>query len=158
MRSGESEREITEIVETKSYSTRRWVGKKYSCEKEQAAQHQRTHRRTKGGTISNKLQMCKKNAKAKGLEFDLTNAQLTQLWDKQGGKCALSGVDLGYIGSGWTAASVDRVDPEKGYTIDNIQWVCWRVNDAKSNMTNDDFITMCHAIAATSPYTKPTSN
>lgn len=108
------------------------------------------HRRTLKGTISHKRQGAKKNAAAKGLEFALINRDLHELWDKQNGKCALSGVELGYIGTGWSAASIDRVDPTKGYTIDNVQWTCWRVNDAKSDMTNSDFINMCAAIAATS--------
>jgi hypothetical protein len=125
---------------------------KHSCEKEQNAKQQRDHRRTKKGTISNKLQQCKKNARAKTLEFALTNKLLTELWEKQEGCCALSGAALGYIGSGWSTASVDRIDPNRGYVPENVQWVCWRVNDAKSNMNNEDFIAMCHAIAATSPY------
>lgn len=136
----------------------RWTKSKWSSDQEANAAHQRTHRRTKGGTISNKLQMCKKTAKAKGLDYDLTNAFLTALWDKQEGRCALSGVELGYIGSGWSSASVDRIDSTKGYVEDNVQWTCWRVNEAKSNMANEDFIAMCHAIAATSPYTSNLNN
>ena len=111
---------------------------------------QHRHRRTLKGTISNKRQSAKKNATAKGLEFSLTTSDLTELWNEQNGKCALSGVELGYIGSGWCSASIDRIDPLKGYTIDNVQWTCWRVNDAKANMTNTDFVNMCTAIASTS--------
>lgn len=115
-------------------------------------QHQYTHRRTYKGTTSNKLQSAKKNARYKNLEFDLDIDYVRSLWEKQQGKCALSGVTLGFIGAGWSAASLDRIDPAKGYIKGNVQWVCWRVNDAKSNMSSEDFITMCHAIAATSPY------
>lgn len=107
------------------------------------------HRRTKRGTISNKRAYARKNAKAKGLEFDLSNRFLTELWDKQYGRCALSGAELGYIGTGWSAASIDRIDPSKGYVEGNVQWTCWRANDAKANMTNEDFVSMCRAIAAT---------
>lgn len=114
------------------------------------AELQHRHRRTYKGTISHKLQSAKKRAAKDGLEFALTNSDLHELWSSQGGRCALSGAELGYIGTGWNAASIDRKDPEQGYTPDNVQWVCWRVNDAKSNMTNQDFVTMCAAIAATS--------
>jgi hypothetical protein len=114
------------------------------------AELQYNHRRTLKGTISNKRAYCRKNAVAKGLEFSLTTGYLQELWDKQQGKCALSGADLGYIGSGWSSASVDRIDPAGGYVEGNVQWVCWRVNDAKANMNNQDFINMCAAIAGTS--------
>lgn len=112
------------------------------------AELQHRHRRTLKGTISNKRAYCRKNAIAKGLEFSLTTSYLQELWDRQGGKCALSGVDMGYIGSGWSTASVDRIDPSIGYVEGNVQWVCWRVNDAKANMNNIDFINMCAAITA----------
>ena len=110
------------------------------------AELQHRHRRTKKGTISNKRAYCRKNAKAKGLEFSLTTKELTNLWEEQEGCCALCGNTLGYIGTGWCAASVDRVSPHRGYVIDNVQWVHWRCNDAKANMTNADFINMCAAI------------
>lgn len=106
------------------------------------------HRRTKKGTISNKRAFCKKNAKAKGVAFSLTTEYLTKLWDSQGGCCALCGGELGYIGSGWLAASVDRIDPNKGYVEGNVQWTHWRCNDAKSSMHNEDFLRMCAAITA----------
>lgn len=111
------------------------------------AELQYRHRRTFKGTISNKRAYCRKNAKAKSLAFSLTTKYLTRLWEQQDGRCALSGAPLGLIGSGWSAASVDRIDPEKGYEEGNVQWVCWRVNDAKSNMGNRDFILFCRSVA-----------
>lgn len=117
---------------------------------------QHRHRRTLKGTISNKLQSCKKNARLKGLSFNLTTPYLTELWNQQQGLCALSGVELGFIGTGWCTASVDRIDPSLGYDIGNVQWVAWRVNDAKSNMNNQDFIDMCRAICITQEKTYDT--
>lgn len=115
------------------------------------AELQHRHRRTKKGTISNKRQSAKKNARRKGLSFSLTTKFLTELWDKQKGKCALSGVPMGFIGSGWAAASIDRIDPCKGYDCDNVQWVCWRVNDSKSTMKDLDFVVMCRAVSSNNP-------
>lgn len=109
---------------------------------------QYNHRRTRKGTISNKRQSCKKNAKNKGLEFSLTTEELTNLWESQGGCCALCGGELGYIGTGWVSASVDRINPDFGYTPHNVQWTHWRCNDAKSNMDNTSFLEMCAAITA----------
>ena len=114
-----------------------------------ANKYQRTYRRTKKGTINDRMYGAKRRAREKDWEYTLTLDSLVELWDKQQGLCALSGVTLGYIGSKWNVASLDRIEPTKGYTINNVQWVAWRVNDAKSNMTNQDFINMCGSITAT---------
>jgi hypothetical protein len=39
--------------------------------------------------------------------------------------------------------SIDRIDSNKSYTKDNIQLVCTPVNNAKCNMSDDEFIKMC---------------
>lgn len=107
---------------------------------------QRMYRRTRNGTVNDRMYSAKTRAKKKNIFYDLDMEYLVQLWDEQMGLCALSGVEMGYTGTGWASASLDRIDPDKGYAKGNVQWVCWRVNDAKSNMKNEDFITMCRAI------------
>ena len=107
------------------------------------------HRRTLKGTISNKRQSAKKRAKADNLSFDLSTEYLTHLWEKQGGLCARTSVEMGRIGDKWLSPSIDRIDPSLGYVEDNVHWVCWRYNDAKSNMTDEGFVSMCLAVAAT---------
>ena len=107
------------------------------------------HRRTLKGTISNKLMSTKKRARTDGFSFDLDNAFVTNLWEQQQGRCARTGVEMGRIGDKWTSPSIDRIDPSRGYERDNVQWVCWRYNDAKSGMTDEGFISLCLAVAAT---------
>ena len=109
---------------------------------------QHHHRRTLKGTISNKLMSAKKRARIDGLEFTLTNSFITLLWNKQAGKCAKTGVEMGRIGDKWLSPSIDRIDSTKGYTEDNVQWTCWRYNAAKSNMSDDAFIALCLAVAS----------
>jgi hypothetical protein len=36
-------------------------------------------------------------------------------------------------------ASLDRIDSSRGYTEDNVQWVCWSVNQMKSDKTKEEF-------------------
>lgn len=117
--------------------------------KEQNAEAQSRYRRTYSGTIQAKYHGSKRNARAKGYTHTLTIDFLKDLWDKQRGCCALTGVKMGFVGSGWNAASIDRINPELGYTPSNVQWTCWRPNDAKSSMTNQDFVAMCYAVAST---------
>lgn len=110
---------------------------------------QHHHRRTLKGTISNKLQSSKRRAKNDNLENTLTNAYVTSLWEQQGGSCAKTGIEMGRIGDKWLSPSIDRIDPTQGYTEGNVQWTCWRYNDAKSNMTDEGFLGLCLSVAAT---------
>jgi len=107
------------------------------------------HRRTLKGTISNKVMSAKKRARKDNLEFDISTPLMHEIWSQQEGRCAKTGVEMGRIGDKWTSPSIDRIDSSRGYTKDNVQWVCWRYNDAKSNMTDGEFIAMCLAVAAT---------
>lgn len=80
-----------------------------------------------------------------GVPFTITPTQIRDLWKKQGGRCAISGVVMthaigdGTILSSGYNASIDRIDSAGGYTPNNVQLVCGRVNYMKSNMDNSDF-------------------
>lgn len=107
------------------------------------------HRRTLKGTISNKVMSAKKRARKDEMSFNISTPLMHEIWEKQQGKCAKTGVEMGRIGDKWTSPSIDRIDSSRGYEHDNVQWVCWRYNDAKSNMNDDQFVAMCLAVAAT---------
>jgi hypothetical protein len=38
----------------------------------------------------------------------------------------------------WNTGSIDRIDNNKGHTMDNIQIVIWPVNRMKNKMSDDD--------------------
>jgi hypothetical protein len=81
------------------------------------------------------------------LDFDIE--YLLELWDKQSGKCALSGLDMTYIlynGHTNNNVSIDRINSLKGYTKDNIQLVCCIVNKMKLDMNTNDLIFYCKQI------------
>lgn len=81
---------------------------------------------------------------------DLTLEQLVSLWNKQEGKCAISGVEMSYQRNkrqhNMNNCSVDRIDSSGNYTIDNIQLVCWIVNRMKGENTTEDLIQWCNHI------------
>ena len=52
-------------------------------------------------------------------------------------------------------ASLDRIDNDGNYTIDNIQWVHKDVNFMKRTYNQEYFIDMCSKIAANSNLTEP---
>lgn len=100
-------------------------------------------------------------ATQRNIEFSITLEDLQHLWEKQEGRCALSGTKISFgmeietLGSGYlrfthshrlTTASLDRIDSEKGYTFDNIQWVEKNINIFKNALNNDDFIGLCRLV------------
>ena len=54
---------------------------------------------------------------------------------------------VGIRGMGKWAPSPDRRDSSRGYTADNVAFVCYIVNVAKSNLPEDLYFTMCDQVA-----------
>lgn len=80
------------------------------------------------------------NRKKKG---NLSLADIKECWDRQAGKCALSGLPMklnGYHKDMFELASLDRIDSHKLYEKDNIQFVVLPLNLAKHSADNEDFI------------------
>ena len=76
-------------------------------------------------------------------DFNILVEDLFGLWEKQEGRCALSGIALTYHrdGSGRKDfnASIDRIVPHQPYQKNNIQLVAYRVNIMKHELTEDLF-------------------
>lgn len=86
----------------------------------------------------------KEKAKNKGLEHDLTIEYITE---KLKQPCPRTGLPfrLGKTGSTYSdrdiqTPSVDKIDPSKGYTKDNVQIVCWGYNLAKARFTDEELL------------------
>lgn len=93
-------------------------------------------------THSRSAVKCGKRTKP-DLEWDITADDLVELWEQQKGRCAISGVYLTHHKDGSGAkdfnASIDRKSNEKGYTINNIHLVCYRINIMKHTLSEDMF-------------------
>lgn len=88
-------------------------------------------------------------AKLKGRSFDITKEDLCDLWKKQNGLCALSGIPMTYEmdnGRIYTNVSIDQIDPGKGYTKDNTQLVCMGVNQMKSDLSMPELLFLCKQV------------
>jgi hypothetical protein len=85
----------------------------------------------------------------KNILFDLTVEFLENLWNNQEGLCAISKIEMTHSilqGKLRTNASIDKINPELGYTQDNVQLVCNTVNMMKSDMSMGELINFCTLI------------
>lgn len=89
-------------------------------------------------------------AKRKNIEFNITPKYMWELFVKQDQKCAISGVVITLSESRRTdqimTASIDRIDPTKGYIEGNVQWVHVTINYMKHALTNDEFLDWCKIV------------
>lgn len=79
----------------------------------------------------------------------LTLPYVARLFDKQGGRCALSGLQLeggANLGGAAISASLDRVDNTRGYVKGNVQWVHRTINMMKRDLPQDVFLLFCRAV------------
>ena len=78
---------------------------------------------------SHSMSSVKGGKRNKEIVWDITPEDVIRLWEKQDGRCALSGVYLTHHkdGSGYKDhnASIDRISGEEGYTYQNTQLVCF---------------------------------
>lgn len=93
------------------------------------------------------------NALQRNIDFNINPEDLETKINQQNFKCALSGLDITLPYSHneflkdreWTA-SVDRIDSNKPYTRDNIQFVHKDINRMKMNLSEQKFLEYCRLI------------
>jgi len=102
-----------------------------------------------------------RNARIRDIEVSIEMQDAWDLFQTQGGRCALTGVLLVIHapcrktrgarerhGSTNITASLDRIDSTKGYEAGNVQWVHKVVNIMKSDHSDAEFVEWCRAVAA----------
>lgn len=76
---------------------------------------------------------------------------LLELLENQGGKCALTGVDLTCVcrkGRVTTNASIDRIVPGGVYEPENVQLVCSAINSFRGNTSLEEFLDWCRKVVS----------
>ena len=103
------------------------------------------------------LNMAKRRSKKYNRAFDLDLEFLQQLWLKQQTKCAVTGLflDEKYIHTKKQRkdknpyqASLDRIDNDRGYTKDNVRFVCYMFNIARNDFDDDKVLQFCKQVAS----------
>ena len=91
--------------------------------------------------------------KKAGPPSDLTVDFLVDLYQRQKGKCYYSGIPLVLNSRKGHAVpnsiSLDRIDPDKGYTQRNVVWCTYFVNTMKGNLTESEFLGLLRLILKT---------
>lgn len=99
------------------------------------------------------FQRAKKNARLRGIPFDLTKAEFDALVKKSDGRCMVSGLPFTTpsrrkAGSRRPfAPSLDRIDSAVGYTKSNCRIVSIIVNCALNEWGEEPLFEMCRAVA-----------
>lgn len=99
--------------------------------------------------LNRRYSSIKCRAKSKEWKIDFEKEYLLELWNKQNGLCALSGLQMTFSKTGVCDpmnVSVDRIDSNKHYTKDNVQLVCYVLNVMKTNLPMKEFLKICKSV------------
>lgn len=86
-----------------------------------------------------------KSASYRNIPVTVTLEEISQLFDAQGGKCAISGVELTFESP--KTASLDRIDSYKGYETGNVQWVHKDINAMKQKFSMKELLKWAELIS-----------
>lgn len=101
------------------------------------------------GKFTKVLNKCRNRYKDKDYDFDIDEIYLTELWEKQDKKCALTGISIILENANyWNSASLDRIDSNLGYIKKNVQFVCTPINLMKSNKSNSEVLEFIDLISS----------
>lgn len=86
----------------------------------------------------------KYNAKKRNIELSLSIEDAYSIYCKQQKLCNLSNLPISFDNN---SASLDRIESNRAYTIDNCQWVHKDINKIKLNLQQEKFIELCNLIS-----------
>lgn len=96
--------------------------------------------------FSQRLHDARKRSKRRNLPCDITVDDLVKLYRKQGGRCYLSGEKMCLESHNYNTISLDRINPNRGYVLNNVGLVTWVSNQCKSNLPLQEFYKWCNLI------------
>ena len=104
-----------------------------------------------------------RNAKRRKLLFNIEAKQAWEKFEEQNGKCSLSNEQLTFnkYDKGkkcyQSNASLDRIDSNLGYNIDNVWWIHTTLNKIKTNYNLYYFLELCNLVCNPLQHNKSSS-
>lgn len=101
-----------------------------------------SHRDRSVPALHSLMNKYKQRSKKKNIEFSLTEEEFRNITSANCYYCGCPPrkVTKEKCNSKYTYNGIDRIDPLKGYTLENSRTSCWRCNAAKNDMSEEDFI------------------
>lgn len=93
-----------------------------------------------------------KTARRMNREFSVSYSYLCDLYQKQNGKCAISGLPINFVTKGELSkgirgtASLDRIDSKNPYIEGNVHWTHKHVNKMKLDFDLEYFKNLCRIV------------
>lgn len=90
----------------------------------------------------------KQNAKKRGISFNIKPEDIWNCYLSQDKRCALTGSEVSFPvkNDKFGTASIDRINSDKGYTVNNVQIVNKISNRLKMDMTEDELFQLCKMV------------
>lgn len=118
-----------------------------SCTNEMARERRRLRSYALPDRAKQLARESKASAKQRGFNFAITDLDIVDLWHRQNGRCAYTGIDMLLMPGFPQSVSVDRIDSNQGYRPGNIALACKVVNFMKRDLTLTAFAAVCEAVA-----------
>lgn len=142
-------------IQSNSYTRQR-----YKCDPDfvRALAANQTRLRAMPGTrVGLMWRALKSGAEKRGIRFAIEKEDIRALAERQQWTCARTGLPLDLtMGKGQLpfGPTIDRIDNERGYEVENIQLVCYIYNVAKNRFTDEDVLKFAEALSGHSPNMK----
>tara|TARA_R110000824_G_C15119472_1_gene667919 strand:+ start:682 stop:1047 length:366 start_codon:yes stop_codon:yes gene_type:complete len=75
------------------------------------------------------------------MDWMITSDDVLNLWHRQEGRCAVTNLYMNHHGdiNDLKNASIDRLNNDEGYSVENIRLVCSAVNKMRGSLTESEF-------------------
>lgn len=125
----------------------KWKEQNYEQYRAVTRNAEKKRHRTVDGWLSRCCQVARKGAKTRGIAWEIDQPHVFDLWARQDGRCAITGIQMAIGPFQLAAASLDRIDSTGGYVTGNVHLVCKWVNLAKSDASLAEFLSVLNDFA-----------
>lgn len=109
------------------------------CLKQAKRKYCNTHSPGRSSSVHRQICSLRRSAKRRGLDFDLKPEDIIKLVYETK-VCPVFGFELNHGSDRWDSPSIDRIDNNRGYTLDNVMVMSQKANTAKGSMSREELV------------------